>query len=89
MMSRYTHYEILFGRKTNVPGQLQQKSAPVYNYDDVVHDVKRKLQECHELARANLMQTKQRRVAQQAPKLTFLNFVWEMKCYWEIKKQIN
>jgi len=43
-MTKYTPYEILFGRKANIPGQRQQKPAPVYNYDDVVHDNKRKLQ---------------------------------------------
>ena len=32
----------------------------------MVHEVKQKLQRCHELARANLMKSKQRRVAQQA-----------------------
>jgi hypothetical protein len=40
----------------------------VYNYDDIVCDIKNKLQICHEVARANLMQTKQHRVAQQAKK---------------------
>ena len=64
-MTRYTPYEILFGRKENVPGQLQQASSPTYNYDDLVHDVKRKLQVCQEIAR----RTKQHRVAQQMPKV--------------------
>jgi hypothetical protein len=32
-------------------------------------DIKNKLQICHEIARANLMQTKQHRVVQQATKL--------------------
>jgi hypothetical protein len=41
----------------------------VYNYDDLVYDVKRKLQECHEIARANLRQTKQHRIAQQLSKV--------------------
>ena len=68
-MTRYTPYEILFGRKANVPGQLQQASAPIYNYDDLVHDVKRKLQVCHEIARDNLRRTKQHRVAQQMSKV--------------------
>jgi hypothetical protein len=34
-----------------------------------VCDVKRKLQVCHEIARDNLKRTKQRRVAQQMPKV--------------------
>jgi transposase InsO family protein len=64
-MTKYTPYEVIFGRKANMPGQLQQTPAPVYIYDDLVHDVKRKLQECHEIARTNLKLTKQHRVAQQ------------------------
>ena len=68
-MTKYTPYEIVFGRKANLPGQLQQRTAPLYNYDDMVHDVKHKLQRCHELARANLMKSKQRRVTQQASKV--------------------
>ena len=68
-MTRYTPYEILFGRKANVPGQLQQATAPTYNCDDLVHDVKRKLQVCHKIARDNLRRTKQHRVAQQMSKV--------------------
>jgi len=68
-MTKCTLYEIVFGRKDNLPGQLQQKTAPLYNYDDTVHDAKRKLQMCHEKARANLMKSKQRRVDQQASKV--------------------
>jgi len=59
----------VFGRKANLPGHLKQRTAPLYNYDDMVHDVKHKLQMCHELARANLMKSKERRVAQQASKV--------------------
>jgi len=43
-MAKYTPYKIVFGRKANLPGQLQQITAPPYNYDDIVHDVKQKLQ---------------------------------------------
>jgi len=46
-MTKCTPFEIVFGRKANLPGQLQQKTAPLYNYDDLVHDVKHKLQVCH------------------------------------------
>jgi hypothetical protein len=65
-MTKYTPYEVLFGRKANVPGKLQQQPTPMYNYDDLVHDIKMKLQECHKIARANLVRTKQHRVEQQA-----------------------
>jgi hypothetical protein len=46
----------------------------VYNYDDLVHDIKRRLQECHKLARANLVQSKQHRGAQQASKVNMSTF---------------
>ena len=65
-MTKYKPYEILFGRKANVRRQLQQQATPVYNYGDLVHDIKGKLQECHKLARANLIHSKQHTVAQQA-----------------------
>jgi hypothetical protein len=74
-MTKYTPYEILFGRKANIPGHLQQAPAPVYNYDDLLHDIKRKLQECHEIARTNLKQTKQHRVAQQLSKVNAPNLI--------------
>ena len=68
-MTKYTPYEIVFGRKANLPGQLQQRTAPLYNYDDIVYDVKRKVQTCHEIARAKLMKSKQRRVARKCSKV--------------------
>ena len=73
-MTKYTPYEVLFGRQVNIPGQLQHKIAPLYNYDDFAHDVKQKLQACHEIARANLMQSKQQRVAQHAMKVKMPSF---------------
>jgi hypothetical protein len=72
-VTKYTPDEV-FGRKANIPGHLQQKAAPLYNYDDVVDDVKHKLQMCHEIARANLIQCKQHRVAKQASKVNMSTF---------------
>jgi hypothetical protein len=40
-MTKYTPYENLFGRKANIPGTLQQAPVPVYNYDDLVYDIKK------------------------------------------------
>jgi uncharacterized protein YceH (UPF0502 family) len=54
-MAKYTPYEVLFARKANIPGQLQQNTARLYNYDDLVHDVQQKLQAYHEAARENLI----------------------------------
>jgi hypothetical protein len=59
-MTKYTPYEILFVRKANIPGYLQQRFVPSYNYDNLIHDIKKRLQECHEFARSNLIRTKQK-----------------------------
>jgi hypothetical protein len=40
-MTKYTPYKVLFGRKANIPGQLQQTPTPVYNYDNIVHNEKK------------------------------------------------
>ena len=45
-MTKFKPYEVLFDRKANIPVQLQQRTARVYNYD-IVHGVKQKLQTCH------------------------------------------
>jgi hypothetical protein len=48
---------------------LQQTTPPVYNYYDIVQDVKQKLQTCHEIAWAYLRQSKLKRVASQVGKV--------------------
>ena len=42
-ITRYSPYELLFGRKCNLPGELEQKTQPLYNYDDIVKVIKYKL----------------------------------------------
>jgi hypothetical protein len=68
-MTKYTPYEILFGRKARFPSSLQQKSVPTYNYDDLIVDVKKRLQDCHENARADLIQSKQKKIEDQKCKV--------------------
>jgi len=71
-MTKYAPFEMLFGREVNIPGHLQQKTAPLYNY--IILGVKQKVQACHEIAQANLTKSKQRRVAHQATKVNMPNF---------------
>ena len=54
----YTPYEVLFGRKCNIPGILQKEVQALYNYDDIVHVIKRQIQEASELARSKLVNFK-------------------------------
>jgi hypothetical protein len=88
-MTKYTPNEVLFGRKANMPGQLQQTPAPVYNYDDLVHDIKRKLQECHVITRTNLKLTKEHRVAQQLLKVNEPKLIAGDKVLLKMKRQVN
>jgi len=52
-MIKYTPYELLFGRKDNIPGYLQQRPAPLYNHDDLIHDIKREIQNAMKLLDVN------------------------------------
>jgi hypothetical protein len=72
-MTIFTPYEILFGRWANIPGKLQQKPEPLYNYD-IVHEIRKRLQECHEIARANLIKTKLNRIENQKNKVYIPSF---------------
>lgn len=51
-------YQLLYGRKLEVPGTLMKSEEPCYNYDDYVHELKQRLQVSHEIARNRLIQQK-------------------------------
>lgn len=53
-------YQLLYGRKLEVPGTLMKLEEPRYNYDDYVHELKQRLQASHEIARKKLLQQKQK-----------------------------
>lgn len=58
----YTPFELMFARKANLPGNLQKKPVEM-NYsetDDYLERFKRTLQENCEIARRNLIQSKER-----------------------------
>jgi hypothetical protein len=54
-VTRYTPYEVLFGRIANIPGKLQRQPQPIYNFDDIVIDIKRKMQHCQQIAKETLI----------------------------------
>jgi hypothetical protein len=68
-MTKYNPYDILFVITANIPGMLRQKPVPLYNYDDLIFDIKKWLQECHEIVRSNLIGTKQKRIEDQRNKV--------------------
>lgn len=58
-VTKYTPYEVLFGRIANLPGKLQQVPQPLYNFDDVMN-IKNKMQGCQHSAREKLIKFKEK-----------------------------
>jgi hypothetical protein len=58
-VTRYTPYEVLFGRIANIPGNLQRSPQPLYNFEDIVLEIKHKMQNCQQLARERLVKFKE------------------------------
>jgi hypothetical protein len=50
---------VLFGRIANIPGKLQRQPQPLYNFDDIVLDIKQKMQNCQQIARERLIKFKE------------------------------
>jgi hypothetical protein len=58
-VTKYTPYKVLFGRTANIPGKLQRQPQPLYNFDDIVRDIKYKMQNYQQLARERLIKFKE------------------------------
>jgi len=52
-------YELVFGRKPNIPSAFYKEPEAQYNYDNYVLDLKRMMQEAHKIARNNLITKKE------------------------------
>jgi hypothetical protein len=58
-VTKYTPYEVLFGRIANIPGKLQRQPQPIYNFDDIVLQIKNRMQSCQQIAKERLMTFKE------------------------------
>jgi hypothetical protein len=58
-VTKYTPYELLFGKIASIPGKLQQTPQTLYNFDDIVLKIKRKMQNCQQIARERLVKFKE------------------------------
>jgi transposase InsO family protein len=56
----FTPFELLFGRKPNIPGILQEPLENRYNYDSYVQELQSRLQSCYDVARSNLNAKKEK-----------------------------
>lgn len=61
----YTPFELVFGRKANLPTDLGQTVDPRYNLDSYVTEVKFKMQTVHKLAQDTLIKLKQKTISDQ------------------------
>lgn len=58
--TKYTPFEMLYGRRVNLPGLLQKKPEQVlYNPDDYVRELKLRLQASAQIAKGNLIHAKE------------------------------
>jgi len=47
----HTPFELLFGRRANIPGILQKEALEVrYSYDSYAQEIQTRLQACHKVA---------------------------------------
>lgn len=57
--SKYTPYELVFGKKAILPLTIKQFPTPLYNYDDFSQELRFRLQNTWRQANNNLKQSKE------------------------------
>lgn len=57
--TKYTPYELVFGKNPNVPSSLQRPPVPLYNYEDYDKILKNRLQSAWQKAAINLKMAKE------------------------------
>lgn len=62
--TKYTPYELVFGRSCNIPSRVKQDVEPLYNSDNYALELKYRLQNAFQDAQNNLMSSKEKRKVQ-------------------------
>ena len=57
--TKFTPYELLFGRQANIPTSIRTEPQPIYSYDDYVIELRSRFRISHWKARENLLKAKQ------------------------------
>lgn len=57
--TKFTPFELMFGREPIFPAVITRKPQPIYNYDDYISELRYKLQSSATQARANMIQAKE------------------------------
>lgn len=58
MSTNFTPHELMFGVKATIPSTLTKNPDILYTYDDYLYELRHKMQTSHELARENLIESK-------------------------------
>lgn len=58
--TRYTPYQLLFGFLANIPINLKGQPGVCYNYDNYANEIRSRLQNSYQLARKNILQSKEK-----------------------------
>ena len=58
--TNFTPYELLYGRKPDLPSSLKKDPEVIYNFDDYYNELKSRLQHSHQIARETLIKNKER-----------------------------
>lgn len=56
--TNFQPYELVYGNKLTVPNSFTRTPEPQYNYNDYCHELKKNMQEAHQLAKAQLQTNK-------------------------------
>jgi len=56
--TNFQPYELVYGNKLTVPNSFTRTPEPQYNYNDYCHELKKNMQEAHQLAKAQLQSSK-------------------------------
>jgi transposase InsO family protein len=70
----HTPYEVLFGRKPEIPSALKLPTKVNYTYDDLISEIKNNFRSIYDSARQNLEQSKQETKEQCDKKTKIKNF---------------
>lgn len=72
--TKFTPFELVFGKLCNVPTNLLSKVDPIYNYDNYPIELKYRLQKSQLEARENLIKSKERRKIVHDKKLNIITY---------------
>lgn len=58
--TKFSPFELLYGRKAKLPTSITKSPEVIYNYDDYTNELKARMQHSHEIARKNLLSSKEK-----------------------------